>query len=140
MTYLLDTNACVDALKGEAQVVRNLASQSPDECAISTVTAYELYTGMEKCADPEKEREKVVRFLDSLHLLAFEDRAAQEAARIRADLEAAGTPIGPYDILIAGHALAVDLVLVTHNVTEFSRVPGLKIQDWNRREGSTEDD
>jgi len=123
-------------MKGVANVVRNLSRRSPDECAISAVTAYELCTGIEKCADPEKERAKLNRLLETVHLLTFERNAAQRSARVRAHLESAGTPIGPYDTLIAGHALAIDLVLVTHNIEEFSRVPELPLLNWRDGEAT----
>jgi tRNA(fMet)-specific endonuclease VapC len=130
MRFLLDTDTCVDVLKGEPRVLSNLARQSPDDCAVSIVTAYELFTGVEKCADPDRERFKVNRLLDSLHVIAFEEQAARTAAAIRAYLEAMGTPIGPYDTLIAGQALAHGLLIVTHNAAEFSRVNGLERVDW----------
>ena len=107
-----------------------MAAVSPGDCAISTITSYELYTGIEKCADPAKERSKVDLLLATIHQLAFDVPAAREAGRLRAWLESQGRTIGPYDILLAGHALAAGLVLVTANTGEFSRVPALKLEDW----------
>ena len=97
---------------------------------MSAVTAYELFTGVAKCREPEREHGKVVRLLSSVRVLPFDDAAARRAALVRAELEATGQVCGPYDLLLAGHALALGLTLVTNNVREFSRVSGLVIEDW----------
>jgi tRNA(fMet)-specific endonuclease VapC len=94
------------------------------------VTVYELLSGIRKAKEPEKEREKVERFVAAIIELPLDRSAAEEAARIRADLERLGTPIGPYDLLIAGQALASNLTLVSNNVQEFQRVAGLRIESW----------
>jgi tRNA(fMet)-specific endonuclease VapC len=110
--------------------VQRMAAISPDDCAISTITAYELHTGVEKCAKPDKERAKVELLLGTVRQLPFETAAAREAGRIRAVLESKGQMIGPYDILLAGQALATSLILVTANTGEFTRVPGLTLENW----------
>ena len=130
MRYLLDTNTCIAAMKNDPLVIARMSAIAPAGCVISTVTAYELYTGIEKCADPTRERSKVGRLLNAVQELAFDAQAAREAARIRAALEAQGQMIGPYDVLLAGHALAAGLHLVTHNTAEFARVSGLPLEDW----------
>ena len=130
MRYLLDTNACIAVMRNQANVVQRMSAVSPGECVISTVTSYELYTGVEKCADPPRERSKVSLLLGTLSILPFDDSAANAAARVRAALESQGQMIGPYDVMLAGQAISIGLVLVTHNVSEFSRVPGLTIEDW----------
>jgi tRNA(fMet)-specific endonuclease VapC len=107
-----------------------MTALSPDDCVVSTVTSYELYTGVEKCFDPVKERAKVDLFLRTVSQLSFDLSAAREAARIRAKLESDGQPIGPYDILLAGHALALSLTIVTGNTKEFEKVPGLLVENW----------
>ena len=107
-----------------------ISAASPAECAISTITSYELYTGVEKCADPRREATKVARLLQTVHTLPFDSVAAQRAAQTRAKLEFEGCPIGPYDVLLAGHAPAAGLILVTSNTAEFTRVAGLAIEDW----------
>jgi tRNA(fMet)-specific endonuclease VapC len=107
-----------------------MSAVAPGECAISTITAYELHTGVEKCSKPAQERAKVELLLRTVHELAFESAAAKESARIRALLESQGQPIGPYDLLLAGQALANSMILVTANTKEFSRVPGLALDDW----------
>ena len=108
-----------------------MAAVSAGDCAISTITSYELFTGVEKCSNPIKERAKVELLLSTVHEVPFEAGAAREAARIRALLESLGQPIGPYDLLLAGQALALSLTLVTANTKEFSRVPGLSLADWH---------
>jgi tRNA(fMet)-specific endonuclease VapC len=102
----------------------------PGDCAISTITSYELYTGVEKCAKPAKERAKVDLLVKTLAELPFEVGAAKEAARIRALLESQGQSIGPYDLLLAGQVLTLSLILVTANTNEFSRVPNLSLENW----------
>jgi tRNA(fMet)-specific endonuclease VapC len=130
MRYLLETSACIAAMRQHALVLQRLAVVSPADCAISTITVYELYTGIEKCADPAKEAAKVNLLLNTVSELAFDGPAAQEAGRIRALLESQGCMIGAYDILLAGHARAAGLTLVTSNLSEFNRVPGLNLENW----------
>ena len=130
MHYLLDTSTCIAAMQNHPLVVQKMTAQSPEECAISTITGYELYTGVAKCASPGKERWKVDRLLAVVSELPFDADAAREAARIRAALEAQGNMIGPYDVLLAGHALAAGLTLVTDNSAELTRVPGLRVENW----------
>ncbi|HEX5444007.1 MAG TPA: type II toxin-antitoxin system VapC family toxin, partial [Pirellulales bacterium] len=130
MQYLLDTNTCIAAMKNHPSVVARMSAAGPAACVVSTITIYELYTGVEKCADPTRERSKVSRLLASINELTFDSRAAKEAANLRAQLEAQGQMIGPYDVLLAGHAKTAALRLVTHNTAEFARVPGLPLDDW----------
>jgi tRNA(fMet)-specific endonuclease VapC len=94
------------------------------------VTVYELFCGVEKAQDPAKERLKVERFVSAIIELPLDRAAAETAARIRAELERQGQPTGPYDLLIAGQALASGLTLVTSNLQEFQRVSGLKLESW----------
>jgi len=130
MPYLLDTNTCIGVMRAHARIVQRLAAVGPGDCAISTITTYELYTGIEKCANPARERGKVERLLSLVQQLCFGVDAAKEAGRVRAVLESQGQTIGPYDILLAGHALAAALTLVTANTKEFNRVPGLTVENW----------
>jgi tRNA(fMet)-specific endonuclease VapC len=128
--YLLDTNTCIAVLRKNPTVVNRMASLEPDDCAVSTITSYELYTGVEKCASPSKERAKVDLLLKTVAELPFESGAAREAGRIRALLGSQGQSIGPYDLLLAGQALVLSLILVTANTNEFSRVPSLIVENW----------
>ncbi len=117
-------------LRNHATVTKRLTAVPPADCTVSTVTSYELFTGVEKCANQAKERAKVELLLKTVDELSFDSEAAKEAARIRALLEAQGQPIGPYDFLLAGQALALSMILVTANTNEFSRVPGLVLENW----------
>lgn len=130
MTHLLDTNACVAVLRGNKKVSNRLAAFSPDDISVSVVTVYELETGVAKCANPVRESSKVSAFLEAVHVLPYDRDSALAAAKIRAELEAAGLVIGPYDLLLAGQAIALGLVLVTRNQKEFQRVAGLQLENW----------
>lgn len=130
MTYLLDTNVCIAALRNLPRVMEKLASVSPNDCAVSMVSVQELFAGVLRCREPERERGKVEVFLGPVHLLPFDWDSAVATAKIRHDLGTRGIGIGPYDSQLAGQALALDLILVTHNVKEFGRVEGLRVEDW----------
>ncbi|HTB84382.1 MAG TPA: type II toxin-antitoxin system VapC family toxin [Candidatus Sulfotelmatobacter sp.] len=130
MTHLLDTDTCIGVLRQKPGMVEKLSRLAPADVAISMVTVYELFCGVEKAGNPAKERGKVERFISAIAELPLERAAAQMAAQVRAELERQGTVIGPYDLLIAGQALAGNLTLVTGNVAEFRRVQGLKIEPW----------
>jgi tRNA(fMet)-specific endonuclease VapC len=121
---------CIAAMRSHPKVIQRMAAVPPGDCAISAITGYELYTGVEKCSNPAKERAKVDLLLKTVQHLLFEFSAAEEAARIRALLESQGQPIGPYDVLLAGQARSGSLILVTDNTREFSRVPGLTLENW----------
>jgi len=135
MLYLLDTNTCIAAMRHHAPVLQRLAAVAPADCAISSITTYELYTGIEKCADPTKELAKVNLLLATVSERVFDGQAVREAGRIRALLESEGRMIGAYDVLLAGHARSAGLTLVTANVGEFSRVPGLNWENWQAPPG-----
>ncbi len=131
MTYLLDTDICIGVLRQRTDMVRRLSQLAPANCAISMVTVYELFCGLAKAQDPTNERQKVERFVSMMIELPLDRAAAEKAAQIRADLERQGQLIGPYDLLIAGQALAGNLILVTNNRQEFQRVSGLKLESWS---------
>ena len=130
MTYLLDTDTCIGVLRQRPGMVQRLSQIAPTDCAVSMVTAYESFCGVEKSQQPGKERQKVERFVSAIIELPLDRSAAETAARIRADLERQGQTIGPYDLLIAGQALASSLILVSNNVQEFQRVAGLTLETW----------
>jgi tRNA(fMet)-specific endonuclease VapC len=130
MTHLLDTNVCIAAMRGNVNVLRHLGSHVPADCGVSIVSLYELYSGVERCQRPAAERHKVDVFVRPLHLLPFDEISAAHSARIRWHLEQRGELIGPYDLMLAGQALALGVALVTHNTREFKRVPGLLLEDW----------
>jgi tRNA(fMet)-specific endonuclease VapC len=130
LTYLLDTNICIYAIKREAEVLRRLQERGPDDFGISAITVAELWFGAAKSSRPQRTRESVDAFLRPFEVLPFAGEAAQEYAEIRLQLEKAGQPIGERDLLIASIAKSRRLTVVTHNVREFSRVSGLKVEDW----------
>ncbi len=130
----LDTNVCIAAMRGNPKVVQALATRSPEDCAVSMVSVFELFAGVFSCNDPESEGQKVSTFLEPFHLLPFDWDSAMKTAGIRFPLEKAGPMIGPYDLQLSGQALSLDLTLVTHNTREFKRVTGLRLEDWQAEE------
>jgi tRNA(fMet)-specific endonuclease VapC len=130
MIYLLDTDTCVGVLRQRPGMVPRLSQVAPTDCAVSMVSVYELFCGLAKAQDPAKERQKVERFISAVIELPLDRASAESAANVRAELERQGNLIGPYDLLIAGQALASGLTLVTNNVREFQRVRGLRLQSW----------
>ena len=131
MKYMLDTNICIYAIKNKPEsVIRKVLAQTPEDLCISVITYAELMHGVEKSQAVEKNRIALSLFLSAITVLDFNSRAAEVYGEIRAELEKKGTPIGPMDLLISGHAKSQNLVLVTNNTREFARVTGLQIEDW----------
>lgn len=131
MRYMLDTNICIYAIKHKPEVViRRFLLHDPEEMCISAVTYAELMHGVEKSMAVEKNRLALSLFLSPITVLDFSAKAAEEYGKIRAELERKGTPIGPMDLLIAAHAKAEGLTLVTNNTKEFCRVEGLPAENW----------
>ena len=131
--FLLDTNAVIAALKGNpAEVAERLEREVlHDVVALPVIVLFEMRFGIAKSARRNDNIERLAVFLHlPITIVPFDTEDAEEAGDIRAALERAGTPIGPYDILIAGQARRRGAVLVTANVRDFSRVPGLKTEDW----------
>ncbi len=132
MTHLLDTNSCIDHLRRGAasHVTARLGAAKPGSVVLCSVVVAELLYGAHRSAQTARTLSQVQAFCAPLISLPFDDRAASDYGRIRAHLASRGTPIGPNDLLIAAIALANGLTLVTHNTAEFSRVPGLALEDW----------
>ena len=131
MKYLLDSNICIFVLrKKPLQVLQKLVGFPSAEIVVSSVSVGELYYGTHRSADPAKNRAALDQFLSPFQVLDFDSSAALACGDLRARLEFAGTPIGSLDTLIAAQALTTGLTLVTNNVREFARVPGLVIEDW----------
>ncbi|WP_336332910.1 type II toxin-antitoxin system tRNA(fMet)-specific endonuclease VapC [Pseudomonas putida] len=130
LRYMLDTNICIFTIKNKPQFVREAFNRHHGQLAISTVTLMELIYGAEKSANPQQNLKVIEGFAARLEVLDYDDHAAEHSGQLRAELAKAGTPIGPYDQLIAGHARALGLILVTNNLREFQRVPGLRVEDW----------
>lgn len=133
MTYMLDTNICIYAIKQKPEsVIRNILAYDPDELCISSITYAELMHGVEKSQLVEKNRLAMMMFLSPFTVLEFDSKAAEEYGRIRTRLERRGTPIGTMDNLIAGHAMSQGLTVVTNNTREYARIDGLQVEDWTR--------
>lgn len=133
MKYLLDTSVCVDLIRGHRpRMVKRMAQRPTADFGLSCITVAELQYGVCKSLQAPQEREALEEFLISLTVLDFDYEATFAYGRIRAHLESAGTPIGALDMLIAAHAVSRDLVLLTRNLKEFKRVPGLKAEDWTK--------
>jgi tRNA(fMet)-specific endonuclease VapC len=134
MNYLLDTNAVIALLRNKPTGVRGrfrAAETAGDYLAVPSVVLFELWYGAAKSSHVSENTERLRVFLSgNVDPLGLDDEDAKSAGRVRAALEKAGTPIGPYDLLIAGQALARGLTVVTANADEFGRVPGLKQVDW----------
>ena len=128
--YILDTNTLIYFFKGMGNVPSKFLAISPKEIAIPAIVIYELEYGIAKSSFPKKRQAQLNEICSLVNILPFGDKEAFSAASIRAKLEKKGTPIGPYDILIAGIALEHQGILVTNNLKEFSRVPKLKTENW----------
>lgn len=129
--YLLDTNICIYFMKNShPDLTRKLLCQNPSDLLISSITVFELEYGAVKSSWSDKTRRNMAMFLSPFTILPFNTDDAISAAEIRAHLEGLGTKIGPYDVQLAGQAIARDLIFVTHNTKEFKRVPHLRMEDW----------
>ncbi len=130
----LDTNAVIAALNDRSSPVRSriaAATGMAQPLAISSIVLFELRYGAAKSAQPARNAQRIDDFLAGpISILPFEPADAEEAGGIRAALERAGTPIGPYDVLVAAQARRHGAILVTANEREFARVPALRIEDW----------
>jgi len=131
MKYLLDTNICIALIRQKPnELIKRLTSHKPGDVGISTVTIAELIHGAQKSNLTEQNMTALDQFLLPLEVVDFDQNAAVVYGHIRTYLENKGTVIGSMDMLIAAHALSLDVVLVTNNTREFKRVPNLKIEDW----------
>ena len=128
--FVLDTNTLIYYFKNMGNVSENLIKTSPAELAIPSIVMFELGVGIAKSNAPNKRISQLNELTSLVKILDFTQKEAFESAKIRAKLESKGTPIGPFDCLIAGTVLSHNATLVTHNIKEFDRVDGLKIIDW----------
>jgi tRNA(fMet)-specific endonuclease VapC len=129
--YLLDTNICIYAMKNRPpQVLRRLQNVGRWAVGVSVFTVVELRQGAERSQHRELAHARLDDFFEPMTVLPFEEADALIVARVRTHLFQIGRPIGDFDSLIAGHALARDLAVVTNNVDEFERVPGLRVENW----------
>ena len=130
LASLLDTNLCIRALRDRPVGIRERLKAEFDTICISTVVRYELYVGAAQSGDVDRKRREIDEFLSPFPCLSFDDEAAFHAADIRVNLTRKGNVIGPNDLLIAGHARSLGLKLITGNLNEFTRVEGLRCEDW----------
>lgn len=130
MRYMLDTDICIYAINERPpKVLQALREHHAEGLGVSAITASELHYGVGRTGS-ERNARALRRFLDALEVADFDASAAEVAGQVRAWLASRGPPIGPYDSLIAAHAQALGATLVTNNVREFERVPGLKLANW----------
>jgi tRNA(fMet)-specific endonuclease VapC len=131
MKLMLDTNICIYLIKGQpASILDGFASHPVGDIGISVITLAELEYGVCKSSRPARNREALEQFVSPLEVAPFDRRATAAYGKLRTLLEKKGQPIGSMDLLIAAHAISLDVRLITHNVKEFGRVPGLRIEDW----------
>ena len=131
MKYMLDTNECIDYMRGTSKGLKDrlLASDKDDLC-ISSITLSVLLYGVNKSSDPQRNRFALYMMLLKIKVLDYDTNASEHYGLIRSDLSKKGLVIGSLDMLIAAHAKSLGLTFVTHNTSEFSRISGLTLEDW----------
>jgi tRNA(fMet)-specific endonuclease VapC len=127
--WLLDTNICIYVIKNYPQALREKFNSLAEQLCISSITLGELHDG-EKSARPADNLTAIENFVARLDLLPFDAKAAAHYGQVRAELERAGTPCGPHDMQIGGHARSQGLIIVTNNMREFSRIRGIRVENW----------
>ena len=130
LKYMLDTNIVIYTMKNRLQIVREAFRRHYGQMCISSVTHMELVYGAERSTSPERNLRELEGFAARLDVLPYDNNAAVHTGQIRVELAARGMPIGPYDQMIAGHARSMGLLVVTNNIKEFSRVAGLRLENW----------
>jgi tRNA(fMet)-specific endonuclease VapC len=130
LAYMLDTNICIYVMKNYPPELRETFNTLAEQLCISSITLGELHYGAEKSARRAGNLTAIEHFVARLDVLPFGDKAAAHYGQLRAELERAGTPSGPHDMQIGGHARSEGLTLVTNNEREFARMPGLRVENW----------
>jgi tRNA(fMet)-specific endonuclease VapC len=131
MKWMLDTNICIAIIRQQPEAaLRRLRGKAIGQVGVSAVTVAELQNGAAKSSRADQAKSALSEFLLPIEVAPFDEAACGSYGAVRARLEAMGKPIGPLDTLIAAHALSLGVVLVTHNLKEFRRVPGLAVEDW----------
>ena len=128
--YVLDTNTLIYFFKGLGGVSKRVLALPPKQISIPSIVLYELEVGIARSTSPKKRRKQLEDFTSLVKVLPFGTEEARSAASIRVNLEKKGRPIGPYDILIAAVAMTNQFILVTRNTAEFSRIKGLRLENW----------
>ena len=131
MKLMLDTNICIYLIKEHpASVLGRFALHPVGDIGVSVITLAELEYGVAKSGRPARNREALEQFVSPLEVAPFDRRATAAYGKVRTTLEKKGQPIGSMDLLIAAHAISLEVRLITHNVKEFGKVPGLRVEDW----------
>ncbi|HMN86657.1 MAG TPA: tRNA(fMet)-specific endonuclease VapC [Bauldia sp.] len=130
LAYMLDTNICIHVMKTYPPAVREKFNQVADQLCISSITLGELHYGAEKSARRAENLTAIAHFVARLEVLSFGEKAAAHYGQVRAELERRGTPCGPHDMQIGGHARSEGLIVVTNNMREFVRMPGIRVETW----------
>jgi tRNA(fMet)-specific endonuclease VapC len=129
---MLDTNILIYTIKNRPKKVRDAFKKHADYLAMSTVTLGELIYGAEKSTQSDRNLADIEALAARMDVVPFDSEAAMHFGQVRAELANSGKLIGPYDLMIAGHARSRGLILVTNNLREFKRVPGLRVENWAR--------
>ena len=130
LAYMLDTNICIHVMKAYPPSLRARFNALADQLCISSITLGELHYGAEKSARRVENLAAIQHFAARLDVLPFAAKAAAHYGQLRAELERAGTPCGPHDMQIGGHARSEGLIVVTNNMREFARMPGIRVENW----------
>ena len=130
LTYMLDTNICIYVMKNYPRDLQDKFNSLAEQISISSITLGELHYGAEKSARRAENLTAIEHFVARLDVLPFNGKAAAHYGQLRAELERAGTPCGPHDMQIGGHARSEGLIVVTNNLREFSRMPGVRVENW----------
>ena len=130
LKYMLDTNIVIYTIKNRPSQVREIFKKHEGQMCISSVSLGELICGAERSFQTERNLADINGLIARMEVVAFEEHASEHFGQLRAELYKTGQPIGPYDMMIAGHARSMGLILVTNNLKEFGRVPGLRFENW----------
>ena len=130
LKYMLDTNIIIYIMKNRPAQVKKRFKQHKEQLSISSITLGELVFGAEHSQQQERNLSDIEAMIARLEVLPFDNKPVYHFGQIRAALYNIGKPIGPYDMMIAGHARSSGLILVTNNIREFERVPGLQLENW----------
>ena len=128
--FVLDTNTVIDFFRGKGKVAQRLLAVAPKDVSLPAVAAYEVWVGVLRSQNAKRREVQYGHFLASIEVVPFDSVIGRCAAELRIALERKGESIGPMDVLIAGTALARNAILVTRDVREFGRIPGLKVANW----------
>ena len=130
LVYMLDTNICIYVMKTYPPALRDRFNTLAEQLCISSITLGELHYGAEKSGRRAENLTAIEQFVARLEVLSFGDKAAAHYGQLRAEVERMGSPCGPHDMQIGGHARSEGLILVTNNMREFARMPGVRAENW----------